>query len=855
MINTNDLKSLHQMRSTRSTILLTVVLLMGMTTPALSQTWLSGYGYRMELSTDTAVITGLGTLPDFPILINITESKLRHTSYSGHVTSITGADITFTNPDGTTPLSFQIEKYDSSTGELIAYVNISNFSTFSTASIFIYYGNASVTTSPASSATWDSDFVGVWHLHDNFNDGTSNALNGTNGGSTNYSPGASGDGQEIDPLYGHYIGCGLQPKLQIAGDLTLEVWANYSILWSGSMYNHFVSTTAKGAQDIYDKNYFFRINYDKKLVLHWDYSGNNKTEDIFSTVAASVGTNAWHHYAVTRDSIAKEVIFYVDGVQLGVPVSYTNQASGGSVTEFQIGTAKENFNYSFDGRVDEVRVSSSVRSSSWIEATFIAINNSSALISVGTEQNDTTFYTTGSGAWSSTTVWNVVPGYTIDSNIIIEVNDTITMDGNVIIEGTLTIDSAATLSGAGYDITISPGGSLINHGILNLDNLTNQGSFINNNDVSVVYTGGLTGALINTDSLINNGTITSYTIDNTNGVIVNNDSLTTNNNFTNDTGVIVYNNMATIHGHFYNKYGAVQDNNVMTVDSSMDNYFGNFINNNILSIGVDFYNQHGTITNNGLMTVNNFFSNTNGYMDGTMGDYDIDGQLNNTNGNIDGTVYLDVCNSDGMTLNLVGSGTINWATVTVCGSILPIDLVVFNARQHGSNILVQWTTSSEIGNAHFIIEKSIDGQHFERIGRVIGAGDSYFVVEYHFADTHPTKGICYYRLTQVDINGNERTFKMHAVYYQPENTFSVFPNPSDGKMIYLDLNHTSNNILDDIKISLTAVNGDILAHHIKYVNNGNLLTLTETKYDLAPGMYFIIVHSDNGVYREKLIVY
>ena len=825
------------MRSARNTILLAVVLLIGMTTPVLSQNWLSGYDYRKEISADASLAATLATLPDFPVLINITDADLAATIYNGHVVSTTGADITFTKPDGVTLLDFQIEKYDMITGELIAHVKISNFSSYSTPSIYIYYGNSTMTTSASTTGTWDSNFMGIWHLHDNEDDATSNGFAGTNNGTTNASPGAAGDGQKfVGDTLDYHLAYGVQNALQITGDLTLEVWADYDSLTNGKAANYLVGTTGKGNSKASNTSYLFHIDGKKKLNLIWE-SGNGGTQStMLSTAAANVNANEWHHYVSVRDDAVKKVTFYVDGVKLGNSVSYTNAATDGAGTDFQIGAAADSKNSDFTGRMDEIRISNSVRSSSWIAATYLSISSSSSLLNVGSEQNDTTCYSSANGLWSDASIWSPAPGYTIASGTAVQIDHIITMDGDIIVYGILIIDSAGTLNGSGYNIIINAGGSLINDGILILDNLTNEGSFINNNDVTVVYSAGQSGTITNIGSLTNNGTLTCDTLDNTNGTII-------------------YNNIATINGKFNNKYGSVLDNNQMTVSVDMHNNNGSFVNNNILTVGDDLNNQHGSITNNGLLTVNDYFNNTNGFMDGTYGDYDIDGQLNNTNGNIDGTIYLDVCGSNGMTLNLVGKGTINWSTVTICGSILPIELKVFNVEQHGTDILVQWTTSTEIGNAYFIIERSIDGHHFEQIGMVIGAGDSYTEIEYNFADTHPTEGICYYRLTQVDINGNERTFKMQAAYYQPENMFSVFPNPSDGKMIFLDLGQALNNTPENIVISLTAVNGDILADHIEYVNNGNLLSLTQTQDDLAPGMYFIVVRSDYSVHREKLIIY
>jgi hypothetical protein len=97
-------------------------------------------------------------------------------------------------------------------------------------------------------------------------------------------------------------------------------------------------------------------------------------------------------------------------------------------------------------------------------------------------------------------------------------------------------------------------------------------------------------------------------------------------------------------------------------------------------------------------------------------------------------------------------------------SPLPITLMTFDAFQYTSNsVKVNWTTASEQNNDYFIIENSIDGYTWKQAGVVNGAGNSNQVLNYSFIDYSPYLGLSYYRLTQVDFDGQSETFDPKAV--------------------------------------------------------------------------------------------
>ncbi len=105
-----------------------------------------------------------------------------------------------------------------------------------------------------------------------------------------------------------------------------------------------------------------------------------------------------------------------------------------------------------------------------------------------------------------------------------------------------------------------------------------------------------------------------------------------------------------------------------------------------------------------------------------------------------------------------GSGGLSNTAPTVssiiCSGVLPIKILSFTASEIDDSIVLQWNTALDPNNDYFNIEKSSDGKAFAEIGTMKGAGNSTQTNLYTFTDKNPFQAINYYRLKQVDVDGN-----------------------------------------------------------------------------------------------------
>ncbi|MBR9921090.1 MAG: T9SS type A sorting domain-containing protein [Bacteroidetes bacterium] len=172
----------------------------------------------------------------------------------------------------------------------------------------------------------------------------------------------------------------------------------------------------------------------------------------------------------------------------------------------------------------------------------------------------------------------------------------------------------------------------------------------------------------------------------------------------------------------------------------------------------------------------------------------------------------------------------------------PIELLSFTAFENGSGATLEWATATETNNDYFEIERSRNGQQFEKIGEVEGAGNSIQRLDYFFSDNKPHEGINYYRIRQVDFDGTFSFSHLASVRFdQSSNQISISPNPTSGDLYISGL--PSDEITE---ISIFNINGQRLKR----------LATTDAIVDLADlpqGIYLLTIKTATEVITHKVI--
>lgn len=169
---------------------------------------------------------------------------------------------------------------------------------------------------------------------------------------------------------------------------------------------------------------------------------------------------------------------------------------------------------------------------------------------------------------------------------------------------------------------------------------------------------------------------------------------------------------------------------------------------------------------------------------------------------------------------------------------LPVSLTALNASKRGKTAIVKWSTATESGNSHFVVERSQDGLAFNEVGRISGAGDSQTAINYNFSDQAPATGENYYRLRQVDLTGASTLFGPVLVSFASEG-LTAFPNPVGDRLFVSGPSENSRTTILDL-------NGRVLSS--KLVSGDGIATDA-----LAPGTYLLRVENAAGIETLRFV--
>lgn len=178
-----------------------------------------------------------------------------------------------------------------------------------------------------------------------------------------------------------------------------------------------------------------------------------------------------------------------------------------------------------------------------------------------------------------------------------------------------------------------------------------------------------------------------------------------------------------------------------------------------------------------------------------------------------------------------------FGTADISCTPLPIELVDFKGVDHAGYNELTWTTSTEINNSHFDIQRSTDGVNFKKIGAINGAGTILEESNYRFVDYAPGASMTYYRLKQFDFNGNFKFSEVIAIAQTTNQDFKVvsaFPNPASTvfnvHFITPNKGHTQVELMD--------LNGRIVYEYQLNASEGiNIIEIPVESY--TQGLYFV----------------
>ncbi|MEM6724259.1 MAG: T9SS type A sorting domain-containing protein [Bacteroidota bacterium] len=170
-------------------------------------------------------------------------------------------------------------------------------------------------------------------------------------------------------------------------------------------------------------------------------------------------------------------------------------------------------------------------------------------------------------------------------------------------------------------------------------------------------------------------------------------------------------------------------------------------------------------------------------------------------------------------------------------------------RMSDQLVNLDWSLVNERAASGYFIERRLEHKdQWEEVAFVGLSKDLNVQKQYDFVDLNGFFGITYYRIQQVDEDGNPLYSNEIAVKGNPlKGSFTVFPSPTTGPL-NLGANKTALSTEQELEVRISDINGQQL--FLTKVNREGAVTVLPNISHLSAGTYTVSVLSDKKVQQS-----
>ncbi len=235
--------------------------------------------------------------------------------------------------------------------------------------------------------------------------------------------------------------------------------------------------------------------------------------------------------------------------------------------------------------------------------------------------------------------------------------------------------------------------------------------------------------------------------------------------------------------------------------------------------------------------------------------YTLSGEINASGDTYAGFTYSTPEIGDATTWTLTatddyGCASATFTATTNCEKGNYVSWLSFTGKVQDNGNLLKWVTATEVDNDYFKLERSFDGSTFTEIYRTAGAGTTTVTNSYQFLDQTAPSGISYYRVTQVDFDGQSSSTEVIALT-RNRITFGIggiAPVPTSD-FAQLTVNAAENKALT---VEMFDVTGRFISTQQADVHDG-VNTISLDVRSLPAGLYFVKVTDGTHSATERIV--
>jgi hypothetical protein len=206
-----------------------------------------------------------------------------------------------------------------------------------------------------------------------------------------------------------------------------------------------------------------------------------------------------------------------------------------------------------------------------------------------------------------------------------------------------------------------------------------------------------------------------------------------------------------------------------------------------------------------------------------------------------GTTDIPASGSNPYTVSRSGFTGFSPFIVTNNLNVVPVTWLSVSGTNKNNDNYIYWSTTTELNNGYFVVERTADGTHYTAIGKVNAAANADMVHNYSFVDDNVQETVYSYRIKQVDVDGRFSYSKVITIKSELIPGMTVWPNPvRDQAALTITSDKTT-------AVAIRVV--DVVGHVIFKTKRSIAKGANQINIDLnnaAPGVYILHTIDDHG---------
>jgi trimeric autotransporter adhesin len=182
-------------------------------------------------------------------------------------------------------------------------------------------------------------------------------------------------------------------------------------------------------------------------------------------------------------------------------------------------------------------------------------------------------------------------------------------------------------------------------------------------------------------------------------------------------------------------------------------------------------------------------------------------------------------------------------------NLLSVKKLALTANLINDNVKLQWNTTNEIDVNKYTVERSTDGKTFSAAGSQLSKGDGNNVYQYTDDISENTSTVFYYKIKELDKNGNIYYSATVTVNNKQLSKVTVTPNPF---VSFVQVQVPSDKNEDATLRIVNAAGQTIYSRNVQLLQGQNSFTIDGLS-SVSKGMYFFELQKDNTITQQKIM--